>query len=214
MTGRLVFISCGCVLWCCLHSLLISRPVASWVKERLGRFRVYYRLLYNVVSFVSLLPLILVVHSRPGSVMFSWTGNLILLRFFFLFTALACFYSGSRHYDLGNFLGLQQIRSGREQRLLSGEQVFSRQGILGIIRHPWYAGGLLFLWSIFPQYSKSVCAAGSVFSLYLVVGACLEERRIHAEFGDIYRQYQQDVSMFFPWKWLKKKFSGGTNGPR
>jgi protein-S-isoprenylcysteine O-methyltransferase Ste14 len=34
----------------------------------------------------------------------------------------------------------------------------------------------------------------------VVVGTILEERKLVAEFGDEYRQYQREVSMLFPWK--------------
>jgi protein-S-isoprenylcysteine O-methyltransferase Ste14 len=44
-----------------------------------------------------------------------------------------------------------------------------------------------------------------VLSLYLVIGAFLEERKLLKEFGDDYRLYKNRVSMLFPWKWIKKK---------
>jgi protein-S-isoprenylcysteine O-methyltransferase Ste14 len=44
-----------------------------------------------------------------------------------------------------------------------------------------------------------------VLSLYLVIGAFLEERKLIKEFGDDYRHYQNRVSMLFPWKWIKNK---------
>ena len=33
----------------------------------------------------------------------------------------------------------------------------------------------------------------------------LEERKLVAEYGDEYREYQKQVSMFIPYKWLKSK---------
>lgn len=214
MTWQLVLFCCSCILWCSLHSLLISRAVSSRIKERLGVYGRYYRLLYNVISLLSLLPLIIYIHLNPCSVMFWWTGYFVVIRWLCLLIALLCFLLGSRRYDFHTFLGINQIRSGHDQHLLSGEQVFSRQGILGIIRHPWYAGSVLFIWSVLGEYSQAACVAGAVFTLYLFAGACLEERRLLGMFGASYRQYQQEVSMFIPWKWLKMKFSGENNGSR
>jgi hypothetical protein len=37
------------------------------------------------------------------------------------------------------------------------------------------------------------------------VGSFLEERKLVREFGDKYQEYQQAVSMLFPWRWLKAK---------
>jgi protein-S-isoprenylcysteine O-methyltransferase Ste14 len=40
-----------------------------------------------------------------------------------------------------------------------------------------------------------------VLSAYLVIGTLLEERKLVLEFGDKYREYQRQVSMFIPLKW-------------
>ena len=42
----------------------------------------------------------------------------------------------------------------------------------------------------------------------LLIGSRLEENKLLQEFGDDYRQYQQQVSMLFPYKWLKAKLTG------
>jgi protein-S-isoprenylcysteine O-methyltransferase Ste14 len=70
-------------------------------------------------------------------------------------------------------------------------------------RHPWYLGSLLAIWTIFPEYQLGPTVAVIILSLYLVLGTLLEERKIVREHGDSYRRYQQQVSMLFPWKWLK-----------
>ena len=48
-------------------------------------------------------------------------------------------------------------------------------------------------------------ATNIVLSLYLVIGAFLEERKLLREFGDAYRQYQNRVSMLLPLKWIQAK---------
>jgi protein-S-isoprenylcysteine O-methyltransferase Ste14 len=44
-----------------------------------------------------------------------------------------------------------------------------------------------------------------VLTIYLVVGAILEERKLVAEFGEAYREYQGKVPMFVPAKAGKNK---------
>ena len=39
-------------------------------------------------------------------------------------------------------------------------------------------------------------------SIYLIIGAFIEERRLLSVFGEEYRKYQQQVSMFIPVKWV------------
>jgi protein-S-isoprenylcysteine O-methyltransferase Ste14 len=38
-----------------------------------------------------------------------------------------------------------------------------------------------------------------------VIGTLLEERKLVLEFGDKYKEYQRQVSMFIPLKWLREK---------
>ena len=46
-----------------------------------------------------------------------------------------------------------------------------------------------------------------ILTVYVVIGTHLEERKLVAEFGDEYREYQQTVSMLFPWKWIKSELT-------
>jgi protein-S-isoprenylcysteine O-methyltransferase Ste14 len=138
-------------------------------------------------------------------VVFGWQGWGEMLRMLLLLFALVLFWSGAKRYDLRFFLGFDQLASGKATVLLSSSENFSATGIFSLTRHPWYLGSLLFLWSIFPEYSRSVFMAVLILSLYLIVGTFLEERKIVREHGDSYRRYQQQVSMLFPWKWLKAR---------
>jgi protein-S-isoprenylcysteine O-methyltransferase Ste14 len=47
-----------------------------------------------------------------------------------------------------------------------------------------------------------------VISAYFIIGTILEERKLLLEFGERYREYQKNVSMFIPYKWLKTKIAG------
>jgi protein-S-isoprenylcysteine O-methyltransferase Ste14 len=69
-------------------------------------------------------------------------------------------------------------------------------GILGVVRHPWYAAGILIIWA--RPLDMAVLVTNAVLTTYLFAGTILEERRLVAEFGDVYREYQNRVPMFFP----------------
>ena len=66
-----------------------------------------------------------------------------------------------------------------------------------VVRHPLYLGQVIAFWSA-PHMSlgRFVLAAG--LTLYVVVGARLEERDLVDTFGDDYRLYQNDVPMIVP----------------
>ncbi len=188
-----------------MHSALIDRSVTTAVERRLPNVYRYYRLFYNGVSLLSLFPLLFFTRMAGGDVVFSWTGWLVPVRILLVLIALMLFRAGSKRYDIHYFLGIKQIQSGVGSTLLGASEEFSHEGVFGIIRHPWYLGSLLFIWSIRSSYPSAVFLATCILSVYLVVGTLLEERKIIAEYGERYREYQRRVSMLFPWKWLLQK---------
>jgi protein-S-isoprenylcysteine O-methyltransferase Ste14 len=188
-----------------MHSVLIEPVVVGVIKKRLGRYALYYRLIYNLLSAVSLLPLIFLTSVDKGEVIFSWTGPVAFFRFVCIVLALVCFLEGARGYDLQNFLGVKQIREGEDTLLLSEDGSFSEFGVFALVRHPWYVGSFLFVWSIFTTYHEKSFAVASILSVYLIVGTYLEERKILAKHGEMYRRYKERVSMFIPLKWLARK---------
>lgn len=70
-------------------------------------------------------------------------------------------------------------------------------GCYGIVRHPLYLFSMLFF--LFNPIVTSRWLILSVFSaIYFVFGALLEERRLLREFGDEYKNYQQNVPFLIP----------------
>lgn len=166
----------------------------------------WYRLLYNILSVATLAPLAVYTGRIGGEVVFGWRGwGGTAVRILLLTISCLLFWGGAQRYDLKTFLGIRQLRAGEASVLLSKSREFSPSGVFGMTRHPWYLGALLAIWTIFPEYPLGRMVAVCILSLYLVVGTLLEERKILREHGDNYRRYQQQVSMLFPWKWLKKR---------
>jgi methanethiol S-methyltransferase len=195
--------------WCAIHSLLIDTFVSSWVKARQPRLFRWYRLLYNGLALATLVPLAAYTHGLGGEVVFRWSGwGGALTRILLLATAFLLFRGGAKLYDVRSFLGIDQLRQGNSSVLLSADHGFMPTGVFGITRHPWYLGSLLAIWSVLGRYPQPVLIAAGILSLYLVVGTLLEERKIVREYGHSYRRYQEQVSMLFPWKWLKKLLIG------
>lgn len=194
------------VTWCTVHSILIAPSVTSFIQCVFPQLFRYYRLFYNGLSFVTLLPLIFLTHNmQSGPVVFSWEGYATSGRGLLLVMALFLFISAARHYDMHSFLGTRQAKTGVTNTLISERNEIFEGGIFAVTRHPWYLGSLLLIWSIFYEYTFVECLVGSILSIYLVIGSLLEERKIIAIYGDRYRRYQQKVSMLFPLKWISTK---------
>lgn len=195
-----------CVLWigwCAMHSLLITPSCTNLVKYRIPHLVRYYRLFYNGVSLATLLPLVVYTREMGGETVFGWPRWSTAARIFLLVVAGLFFWGGANRYDIKYFLGMKQLRTGDAHILLSNTGDFHTTGVFAITRHPWYLGSLLTIWSILGEYPRPTFCAAVILSLYLVVGTLLEERKILQEYGPSYRHYQQQVSMLFPWKWLK-----------
>lgn len=196
-----------CVLWiswCFMHSILIDTSVAGFIKSRMPGLTRYYRLLYNGLSLVTFVPLIIVTKTAEGPVIFAWEGYGVLVRILFLVVVLLLFKGGAKKYEMNYVLGLKQWQTGEEHLLLSDTEEFTDTGVFAVTRHPWYLGSLILLWSMLPEYSLPVFLAACILSVYLVIGTMLEERKIVAQYGDSYRRYRRRVSMLFPWKWLRQ----------
>lgn len=188
------------ILWCALHSTLITKTVTDYMKNKLGYQYRFYRLFFNIISLVTFAPLLYYSISHRGPLIFRWEGLLVIIKYLLLLAGLYLFIAGARHYSMFQFFGIHQIKTGQTGHTLSEYGAFDTTGILGVIRHPWYTGGIMIIWS--SDIYLSILLNNIVVSVYFVIGAFLEERKLLLEFGDKYREYQKNVSMLIPYKWL------------
>ena len=186
------------IAWCAFHSLLITTAVRRWFEGKGGPWLGLYRLGYVGVSLATLAPLLWygqMLPQRQLLVLPLWAQAVQLLLFGY---ALALFVGGARVYDLHSFLGLAQWRTFRAGRIPE-PPAFRQAGILRHVRHPWYGGGISLLWAM-PDLTQVSLAIRVILTAYLILGALLEERKLKAEFGQIYQEYCRRTPMLFPWK--------------
>lgn len=196
----------GWVLWCSFHSILISIPVTEYVKRKLGGGFRFYRLFYNAFSLATLIPLLWYSASIRQEPIFRWEGHWVMIPYLLLTTGVCLFIVGGWNYNLAQMLGIRQIKSRQENPPLTGDNTFVVSGIHRMIRHPWYLGGILIVWA--GDLSGSRILNNVVLTSYFIIGSILEERKLVLEFGGPYREYQKNVSMLFPYRWLKARLIG------
>lgn len=178
------------------HSLL-----AGWnVKRSLQHLvKSAYRLFYNLLATLHIGLVILVGdvwlsdNARPFEWMEPFTPLLIILQLLgvgILLVALS-------HYDLGRFAGTTQIRTGeRETDEPVAREPLHTGGLHRWVRHPLYLGAFLILW---PRATDEFALATAIWaSLYFIIGAKFEERRLIALYGSEYQDYQRRVPMIVP----------------
>lgn len=196
----LAMVTCA---WCVLHSGMISVTVTRYLQQRTGQHFRLYRLFFNIIALLTLIPVIVYQQSLQGTALFSWEGYLRIIQILLIVSGIVLFLLGAKKYDARQFLGLSQLSTGNHSQSLASDGKLDTSGVHQFVRHPWYTGLLLILWA--RPLDISTIVVNTVFSIYLLIGSGLEERKMVMEFGDVYRAYQKDVSMLFPFKWLVKK---------
>jgi protein-S-isoprenylcysteine O-methyltransferase Ste14 len=201
--AKYIILSLLVVAWCVLHSAMISVSVTEYIKKRLGtRFR-FYRLFFNLVALLTLIPVALFAYSIRTQAIFSWDGYLRIGQALLLVVAVLLLLLGGRHYDVRQVIGIKQIKEGSANKAITETGELDTSGVLGITRHPWYLATILLVWA--RQMDVSVIFVNVILTSYLFVGTLLEERKLIGEFGEKYLAYQKRVSMLIPLKWLRSK---------
>lgn len=190
------------VLYGALHSILASHTVKRWACRVGGAAaRRWYRLGYNVIVSVTLLPVLALVALLPDAPLYAWPGALRWLGYALQGLGVVPMLAGLLQTDLGSFSGFSQAR-GREDSLCSPDargrdgQLVTR-GLYRWVRHPLYSAGLLILWAN-PVVTWNVLAFNLGITGYLIVGALLEERKLLVEFGQAYADYRRKTPMLLP----------------
>lgn len=191
------------IVWCALHSWLISVSLTEYLKKKLGSDYRYYRLFFNGFSLVTLTVVIWYRYLIKSEIIFDWDGYLRVVQIIMIALGVVLFLLGTKKYDARRFIGLAQLKEDVSRQGLTETGELDTSGILQVIRHPWYASLLLLIWAM--PLDMAGLVLNVVFTLYLLIGAWLEERKLLREFGDAYSHYQQNVSMLIPIRWIKMK---------
>lgn len=164
-----LFVALLWILWCALHSTLVTKTVTDYMKQKLGYQYRFYRLFYNIVSLVTIAPLLYYSVSHRGPLVFRWEGSLVIVKYLLLAMSIYLFIAGAKHYSMWQFFGIHQIKTGQTGHTLSEYNTFDAAGILGAVRHPWYTGGIMIIWS--SDIFLSTLLYNIVISIYFVIGA-------------------------------------------
>lgn len=193
----LLALALGWFAYAAAHSLLAALQVKTWVTRRWPDRAPWYRLAYNLLAAVLLLPLLWATWAIPGDWLWRWQGAWAWLANGLALAALAGILAAARHYDMDEFLGLRQLRSDAQRG--DHDEVFVISPLHRFVRHPWYSLGLVLVWTrdMNPAWLVSALA----ITLYLVIGSWLEERKLLALHGERYRRYRERVPALLPLPW-------------
>ena len=182
-------------IYSAIHSLLASLGVKNFVRQKWGpNTDQWYRLAYNIfagISFLPILGLLAILEDRP---LYQISGPWVILTSIGQLIGVIVILLGIWQTNAGEFLGLVQIF--REPSTTPNQGLIIT-GIYRWVRHPLYFGGFLILWFT-PIMTVNLLSLYVLLSLYLVIGARLEEKRLIHEFGECYRAYQKQTPQLIP----------------
>lgn len=180
------------VIWGIAHSVTASLGFKDSLRRIFGAgFMKFYRLLYNVFSVVSFAPILYMSAVLPTQSLYRvpapWNYLMLAgqgLSALLLLVAVL-------QTDTLSFVGLRQLVEEEQQgRLVT-------KGFYRYMRHPLYTFGLLFLW-LSPGVSINSFVLYVSLTIYILVGAYFEEKKLLREFGQEYADYKSVTPMIIP----------------
>jgi protein-S-isoprenylcysteine O-methyltransferase Ste14 len=187
------------------HSFLASLKVKNYVRDNFPRLIPFYRLIYNIISFIILF-LFFIYLPQPDITIYDLIKPYDFIILAFQFLSLLCLLWTFRYFSYKEFLGISQIarwyRRSYNLNDLDEKMTLKIKGPYKYMRHPVYFFSILFL--VFRPYmdlTYLVLLIGSV--VYFYVGSSYEEKKLIKIFGEDYKNYQKAVPRILPIKPFK-----------
>jgi protein-S-isoprenylcysteine O-methyltransferase Ste14 len=185
------------------HSALASTAAKGWFLARFPNAYRGYRLGYNLLAAILLVAPLWLMASYPGQPLWRWPAAVAWLPNGIALLALAGFVWSARYYDTGEFLGTRQLRGYPSAP--HDQAPMSLSPLHRWVRHPWYFLGLAILWT--REMDAALLTSAVILTLYLAIGARLEDGKLVALYGEPYRRYREKVPGLvpLPWRHLSKR---------
>lgn len=188
-----VYLILAIAIWGIVHSILASLSAKEYFRGTLGAdFMRFYRLGYNIFSVLSFLPIVYFMITLPDQPLYSMPVPWSILMLAGQAVSALLLMVGLLQTDVLSFMGLRQLFTSEEQ---ASRLVIS--GLYRYMRHPLYTFGLLFIW-LTPEVTVNSFTVYIALTIYLLIGAYFEERKLLHEFGPAYADYKRVTPMLIP----------------
>jgi methanethiol S-methyltransferase len=177
-------------IWGVVHSFLASHLAKDLFRLKVGSMD-FYRLAYNVFAGISFLPILYLMSILPDQLVYEVPSPWNLVMFGGQLLSVILLFVAFLQTDSLSFVGLRQLFEEEK----SGALV--TRGLYRMVRHPLYTFSLLFIWltSTVSQNSLTVYIGST---LYILIGAYFEERKLLRDFGEAYANYKKSTPMLIP----------------
>ena len=188
-----------------IHSFLASSKFKRKIKKKFGSLIAFYRLFYNLFSFI-LLILLFIFIPKPALVIYKLPPTFDIIILFIQLIAIAGLIWSIKYFSAGEFLGIAQIIRWAKNSYddeLDEKLTLRIEGPYKFSRHPVYFFAIIFLTaqSAMDLFYLTVLIC---FILYFYIGSYYEEKKLIGQFGNKYITYQKSVPRIVPHIFSKK----------
>jgi protein-S-isoprenylcysteine O-methyltransferase Ste14 len=180
------------ILYAVVHSVMASVWFKKSMERLMGRYFVYYRLLYSCIAAVTLAGILAFQFSHASRQLFRPGWPLLVAGGLLALVGIAVMAACIGKYFM-NLSGIDVLL--KEKRA----PVLEKGGVHRFVRHPLYSGTLLFIWSLFlmfPYLHNGI--ACTIITVYTLIGIHMEEKKLVLEFGNAYKAYARQTPMLIP----------------
>lgn len=180
--------------WGLLHSYLASLKFKAIIRHRFGPATDrWFRLAYNLFAIITFLPILALPVLLEDKVIYVIHYPWVILTSALQLLALVTLIVGLQQTGAFSFLGVRQLLLPED--CTSAHLVTT--GLYKHVRHPLYTAGLVLVWLI-PGLTWNLLAVNLGITIYIVIGAHFEERKLMREFGETYFKYRDSTAMLIP----------------
>lgn len=181
------------------HSGMIRRSFKTWS----GRYvpSHYHGAIFTIASGICLYSIVHLWQVTEHAIMIVDGTARLGLRAVFLLAVGGIIGSALALHSFDSF-GLRAIKS-RQRGEAPPDAAFTVRGPYRWVRHPQYLCALVMIWS-YPDLTADRLLFNVLWSVWIVIGALLEERDLVETFGREYRDYQSRVPMLIPLPVLRR----------
>lgn len=184
------------IIFAIVHSCLASDVVTRAAAKIMGKAAKYYRVISSLLIFVVLLILIHYHFAAIDTILFRphWIEKIIAAVLILSGVVVMVIYTWNY---LISFSGLGVVFG------MEADTELQQTGLFAYVRHPMFAGAIIFMWGAFLGYPYMNNLISAVcLTVYSLIAIFFAEKRLGLLYGDMYKQYRGKVPVLLPNKIL------------
>jgi protein-S-isoprenylcysteine O-methyltransferase Ste14 len=187
-------IPAAALLYGFIHSLIAANGFKHLIYRLLGEgAKKYYRLFYSLFASVTLLPVLILPAVIPDQTLYKIPEPLVYFTVFIQSVSVLLLVYSVLQTGALQFIGLSQAFG------LKREDKLNTDGLYRYMRHPLYTFSLLVLW-LTPTMTRNFALLYAALTVYIIIGAIFEERKLLQTFGAAYQEYRAKTPFLIPLK--------------